>query len=61
MRTTEAIDDYDLIAFRDNVEHLGSRVGDRFIEHLVELLPSIRSDFGASGGNAEIPRARNSG
>ena len=28
MRTTEAIDEYDLVAFRDNVEHLASRVGD---------------------------------
>jgi hypothetical protein len=28
VRTTEAIHDYDLVAFRDNVEHLGSRVGD---------------------------------
>jgi hypothetical protein len=40
MRTTEAIDEYDLVAFRDNVEHLASRVGDRLIEHLVELSPS---------------------
>jgi hypothetical protein len=40
MRTTETIDDYDLVAFRDNAEHLGSRVGDRLIEHLVELSPS---------------------
>jgi hypothetical protein len=45
MRTTEAIDDYDLVAFRDNVERLGSRVGHRLIEHLVELSPSTRSDF----------------
>jgi hypothetical protein len=32
MRTTEAIDEYDLVAFRDNLEHLSSRVGDRSIE-----------------------------
>jgi hypothetical protein len=47
MRTTEAIGDYDLVAFRDNVEHLGSRVGDRLIEHLIELSPSIGSHLGA--------------
>src|SRR5262249_31806001 len=45
MVTIEAIEDYDLVAFRDNVEHLGSRVGDRFIEHLVELSPSTGSDL----------------
>src|SRR5262249_23868743 len=43
----EAIDDYDLVAFRHNVEHLASRVGDRLIEHLVELAPSTGSDLGA--------------
>jgi hypothetical protein len=48
MRTTEAIDDYDFVAFRDNVEHLGSCVGDRLIEHLVELSPSTGSDLGAA-------------
>jgi hypothetical protein len=47
MRTTEAIDEYDLVAFRDNVEHLASRVGDRLDEHLVELSPSTESDLGA--------------
>jgi len=47
MRTTEAIDEYDLVAFRDNLEHLASRVGDRLIEHLVELSPSTGSDLGA--------------
>jgi hypothetical protein len=31
MRTTEAIDEYDLVALRDNIEHLGSRVGDRVV------------------------------
>jgi hypothetical protein len=31
MRTTEAIDEHALVAFRDNVEHLGSRVGDRLM------------------------------
>jgi hypothetical protein len=30
-RTTKAIDEYDLVAFRDNVEHLGSHVGYRLI------------------------------
>jgi hypothetical protein len=38
--TTETIDEYDLVAFRDSLEHLGSRVGDRLIEHLVEPSPS---------------------
>src|SRR6266446_5399135 len=47
MRATKAIENYDLVAFRDNVEHLGSRVGDRLIEHLVELSPSTGSDLGA--------------
>src|ERR1700756_5497307 len=49
MRTTEAIHEYDLVAFGDNVEHLASRVGDRFIEHLVELSPSTGSDLGFVG------------
>ena len=48
-------DDYDLVAFRDNVEHVGSRVGDRSIEHLVELSPSTRSDLGAHGSTAMSP------
>ena len=43
MRTTEAIDEYDLVAFRDSVERLGWRVGDRLIEHLVELSPEHRA------------------
>ena len=47
MRTTEAIDEYDLVAFRDNVEHLGSRVGDRLVERLVELSPSTGTDLGS--------------
>jgi hypothetical protein len=47
MRTTEAINEYDLVAFRDYVEHLASRVGNRLIEHLVELSPSTGSDLGA--------------
>jgi hypothetical protein len=38
MRTTEAIDDYDLAALGDSFEHLGSRVGDRLIEQLVQNL-----------------------
>jgi hypothetical protein len=61
MRTTETIEEYDLVAFRDNVEHLGSRIGDRLIEHLVELSPTTRSDLGADRGKAEIPRSWNSG
>jgi hypothetical protein len=51
MRTTEAIDEYDLVAFRDNVNHLASRVGDRLEEHLVELSPSTGSDLGAARHN----------
>jgi hypothetical protein len=47
MRSTEAIDEYDLVAFRDNVEHLASRVGERLKEHLVELSPGTGSDLGA--------------
>jgi hypothetical protein len=47
MRATEAIDEYDPVAFRDNVEHLASRVGDRLKEHLVQLSPSTGSDLGA--------------
>jgi hypothetical protein len=47
MRATEAIDQYDLVAFRDNVEHVASRVGDRLKEHLVELSPSNGSNLGA--------------
>ena len=46
MRTTEAIDEYDLVAFCDDLEHLASRVGDRLKEHLVELSPSTGSDLG---------------
>jgi len=61
MRTAEAIDEYDLVAFRDNVEHLASRVGDRLIEYLVELSPSTGSDLGFVRREAEIPRPRNSG
>jgi len=48
MRTSEAIDKYDLVPFRDNVKHLGSRVRDRLVEHLVELSPSTGSDLGAA-------------
>jgi hypothetical protein len=47
MRPTETIEEHDLVAFGDNVEHLGSRVGDRLIEHLIELSPSIGSHLGA--------------
>ena len=47
MRTTEAIDEYDLVAFCDDLEHLPSGIGDRSIEHLVELSPGTRSALGA--------------
>jgi hypothetical protein len=47
MRPTETIEEHDLVAFRDNAEHLGLRVGDRLIEHLIELSPSIGSHLGA--------------
>jgi len=57
MSTTEAIGEYDLVALRDNIKHLGSRVGDRLIEHLVELSPSTGSDLGRSAGGLRC-RAR---
>ena len=46
MRTTEAIVEYDLVAFCNKAEHLASRVGDRLKEHLVEVSPSTGSDLG---------------
>jgi hypothetical protein len=47
MRTAEAIEEYDLVAFRNNLQHLGSRVGNRSIEHLVEVSPTAGPDLGA--------------
>jgi hypothetical protein len=46
MRATEAIENYDFVAFCDNVEHLDSRVGQCVIEHLVEPSPSTSTDLG---------------
>jgi hypothetical protein len=45
MRATKAIENYDLVAFRYNVEHLDSRVGQCLIEHLVEPSPSTSTDL----------------
>jgi hypothetical protein len=42
MRTTEAIDEYDLVALRDNIEHLGSRVGDRVVWSVRARLRPVR-------------------
>lgn len=61
MRTTEAIGEYDLVTFRDNLKHLCSRVGDRLIEHLVEFSPRTGSDLGPVRREGWIPRPRNSG
>jgi hypothetical protein len=61
MRTTEAIANYDLVAFRDNVEHVAARVGERFDEPFVERAPRTGSDTGVCRGKAEITRPRNSG
>ena len=42
MRTTEAIDEYDLVALRDNIKHLGSRVGDRVVGSVRAPLRPVR-------------------
>jgi hypothetical protein len=47
MRPAETIEDYDLVALGENVEHLRSRVGDRLKEPLVELSPCARAGFGS--------------
>ena len=47
MRPAETIEDYDLVALGENVEHLRSRVGDRLKEPLEELSPCAGSGFGS--------------
>src|SRR4029077_5229199 len=58
MRPEETIGDDDLVAFCDHLAPLGARVGDRLIEHLVELSPRAGSGFGSSrreGGEPALP------
>ena len=47
MGPTEAIEHYDLVAFRENVEHFGSSILDRLIERLIELSARANSSLGA--------------
>src|SRR5262249_3196614 len=50
MRTTETIVEHNPVAFGDNVEHLASRVRDRFEEPFVERAPRTGSDTGVCRG-----------
>lgn len=49
MRATKTIEDYDLVAFRDNIEHFDPSIGDRLIERFVELSSRGGSDIARRG------------